>query len=1164
MTSKHVATSRRVILAAMMLLLSLSLNAQNMRFNFEDITLGQALSEIENKTNYKFVYSSALTEANELVSLQYDGSSIDALLDKLLDGKNVQYRRKDDTVVLTPGDIAPVEYITGTVTDSKGEPVPGATVLFSGTSNGTYTDANGNYSIPVDKNSTTLEFSSIGYDSVIEAVNGRARINVVLSDSVEYLDELIVVGFGTQKKVNLTGSVAVANAEDIQSRPVSDLPTAIEGLMPGLQVTKNSGDIASTMSINVRGQGTIGQGSSSSPLILIDGMQGDINLINPEDVESISVLKDAASASIYGSRAAFGVILITTKHGREQKTKISYNNNFRFADAIRTPEPMDSYTFSVFMNEAHFNANLGAHFSEETQKNMIEYLKTGFTTEDGTVVFNRGGIPASGNQWGKPKYDPYNFAYASVDIYEEMYEQSFSNEHNLSVSGGSDKVNYYASFGYMNQDGILKPHKDGVERYSANVRLHAQVTKWAAFEYTTRFIRTDMIQPSNGGQDVYYTIGRSSWPNLPVYDENGFYTDDGAYPGHPVIITALGGDINTTTNSVTQQAALILEPIKNWVTHVEFNYNNQLRHERRVNKNFGNHYVDGTPEPNRSRRSSIRVRDNHTNLWNLNVYSSYFREFGNGHELTVMAGFQAEEARLENSSVLKYGLQLEDQPELDLTTGIDESGRVRDPEISGGRSSWATAGFFGRVNYNYKDRYLLEGNIRYDGTSRFRADSRWVLSPSISAGWNIANEGFFENAKSVVNTLKLRASYGVLGNQTTNSYYPTYRIINLYNQNGNHLQNHKKPNTAQVGNLISSDLTWETVRTANVALDWGMFNNRFQGSFEVFRRETLNMVGPALQMPEVLGPNPPVSNNCDLRTDGWELNFSWRDRTSYGLGYGISANISDAISTILSYPGNITHSINTYMEGKRVGDIWGFTTVGIAQSDEEMQAHLAKNDQSSIGSQWGEGDIMYKDMNGDGKVDRGESTWESHGDLSVIGNSTPRYHFGITLNADFKGFDLRVFLQGVARHDLWTDSAQYWGCPGYVWNVCGYGEHNDYYRANPAGIAGHEIPVNKDAWYPRPVVNSTKNQQCQTRYLLDASYMRIKNLQVGYSLPRTLIQKCGLSNARVYFSVDNLATFTKLSTTMDPETISGGHGGSMRGNAYPLTCTKSFGLSVTF
>lgn len=1164
MTTKNVTTLRRVVLSVLILVMSLSLNAQNMSFKFEGITLGQALSRIESQTNFKFIYSSALTAANDRVTLQYDGSSIDALLGKLLEGKNVQYQRQGNTIALTPSTIAPAEYITGTVTDSKGEPLPGVSVVISGTSKGTATDFNGKYSIAIDKKSTALEFSSIGFDSIIEPIDGRAIINITLKDAAEFLDEIVVVGFGTQKKLNLTGSVAVANAEDIEARPVSDLPTALEGLMPGLQITKNSGDIASTMNINVRGQGTIGQGSSSSPLILIDGMQGDINIINPEDVESISVLKDAASASIYGSRAAFGVILVTTKHGKEQKTRVSYNNNFRIGDAIRIPEGMDSYIFSVFMNEAHYNANLGPHFSEETQKNMIEYLKTGFTTEDGTVVFNRGGIPASGNQWGKPQYDPYNFAYANVDIYEEMYERSFSQEHNASVTGGSEKMNYYASFGYMNQDGLLKPHKDGNERFSVNVRLHAQLANWAAFEYTTRFIRSDMIQPSNGGQDVYYTIGRSSWPNLPVYDENGFYTDDGASPGNPVIITALGGDINRRTNNTTQQAALILEPVKNWVTHIEFNYNTQLRHTRTVNKNFGNHYVDGTPEANKSRRSSVQIADNHTNTWNWNIYSSYNKQFGDGHDLTAMIGFQAEKAELENSSVLKYGLQLEDQPELSLTTGIDESGKARDPQISGGRDQWATAGFFGRLNYNYKGRYLLEGNIRYDGTSRFRSDSRWVWSPSVSAGWNIAQEDFFKNARRTVNTLKLRVSYGVLGNQTTNSYYPTYRIINLYNQNGSHLQAHKKPNTAQVGNLISADLTWETVRTANAAIDWGMFNNRFQGSFEVFRRKTMNMVGPALQMPEVLGLNPPTSNNCDLRTDGWELNFSWKDRTAFGLGYSISANISDAINTILSYPGNTTHSINSYMEGKRVGEIWGFTTVGIAKSQAEMDAHLAKNDQSSIGSQWGEGDIMYKDLNGDGVVNKGESTWESHGDLTIIGNTTPRYHFGINLSADYKGIDFRLFLQGVAKHDLWTDSAQYWGCPGYVWNVCGYAEHNDYYRAKPAGIAGHEIPANTDSWYPRPVVNSTKNQQCQTRYLLDASYMRIKNLQIGYSIPRKALQKFSCSNLRVYFSVDNLATFTKLSTTLDPETISGGHSGSMQGNAYPLTCTKSFGVSITF
>ncbi len=438
-----------------------------------------------------------------------------------------------------------------------------------------------------------------------------------------------------------------------------------------------------------------------------------------------------------------------------------------------------------------------------------------------------------------------------------------------------------------------------------------------------------------------------------------------------------------------------------------------------------------------------------------------------------------------------------------------------------------------------------------------------------------------------MNHLKLRFSYGKLGNQNTTDYYPTYRKMTYSPGAGSWLQEGVKPNTAQVGSLISTELTWESVSSYNFGLDYGLFNNRLTGAFDYFTRYTKDMVGPAPQLPITLGLNPPKVNNCDLQTRGWEVSVSWKDRLKNGLGYGISASLSDQVTYIDSYPGNKSGSIDSYMAGKKDGLIWGYETIGIARSDEEMRAHLEQLDrnyerhhgvapstplqgQSQLGSQWAAGDIMYKDINGDGIVGGGSRTWDDHGDLKILGDSYFHYFYGIDLTADWKGFDFRCFLQGVLKKDFWPGGSNYfWGVRGGYskWHTLGLEQHNDYFRANPIGLDGHEIPANLDSYYPRPIFSSNsdgntygaKNQKTQTRYMQDAGYMRLKNLQIGYSLPSTWMHKIGISKCRVYVSGENLLTFTSLSDIFDPETATGVAGG----NTYPLSRTWSFGLSVT-
>lgn len=1043
--------------------------------------------------------------------------------------------------------------VSGVINDMNGEPVIGASVLEKGTSNGTITDLDGKYSLNVRKNAI-LVISYIGYKTQeLKPVHGKA-LNITLIEDAKALEEVVVIGFGTQKKVNLTGAVGIASSKDLESRPVTTATQALQGLVPGLQITTDNGELGKSMSINIRGKGTIGAGSSGSPLILIDGMEGDLETINPQDIENISVLKDAAASSIYGSRAPFGVILVTTKSGSAGKVVINYNNNFRISSPINLPEMMDSYTFANYFNEAQRNQNGGFMFNDEVMQKMLDF-QSGKLTES----LDR---PTTDNQWGKPSYDPYTAAYANTDWYEEIYKDNvFSQEHNVSFTGGTQKHSFYSSFNYMNQSGLIRHGEEGRKRYTGTLKVNSTLTPWLKFNASMRLIRIDGIRPTFTGATFYNLFGPNTWPNLPVYDPNGYYFNNNAQ--NLAMRMALEGDNTSRADQHHYQGALLIEPIKNWITHVEVNYRMQNSKVKSSVLPVYNHDVDGNIIDTKA-TTSLYQETGEQNYLNMNIYSEYSHVFNDVHHFKIMAGFQAEEQNINFMSVRKYGLTDTDKPELNLTTGLNGAGKAQAPVISGYQTDWATAGFFGRLNYDYKGTYLVEVNMRYDGTSRFRRGNRWQISPSFSLGWNIANEKFWKSISHISNLMKLRASYGVLGNQNTTLPYPTYRTMSLGAYNGSWLDSGTKPNTAAVGALVSTALTWEKVRSWNVGLDFGFFNNRLNGSFDYYTRFTDNMVGPATELPAVLGLAVPATNNCDLRTKGWELSLTWRDRLKNNLGYSVSLTLSDAKTIVDSYPSNITQSLapDTYVEGREIGEIWGFETIGIAKTDEEMQAHLERVGGQSFGSKWTAGDIMYADLDGKPGITTGANTLEDHGDKRVIGNNTPHYFFGIHLNADWKGFDIGVFFQGVMKRDYWQGDGYFWGVDGSKskWNARGFAAHNDYFRAESIGLDGRKIEANVNSYYPRPIFKEgAKNQQVQTRYLQDASYIRLKNLQVGYTLPAVWMNKIGFSKCRIFVSGENLWTGTSLSDLFDPETISGGTGG----NAYPLSKTISFGLSLT-
>ena len=1017
----------------------------------------------------------------------------------------------------------------GTVKDATGEGVIGASVKVKGGTGGTVTDIDGNFSLAGVKKGDVLVISSIGYNTMEVTYQG-APLNVLMEEDSATLDEVVVVGFGTQKKVNLTGAVSTVDSKTLAARPVNSVVDALQGVVAGMNFSTASsgGTLNSTKSFNIRGTGTIGSGSSVTPLVLIDGMEGDLNTLNPQDIENISVLKDASASSIYGSRAAGGVILVTTKSGKSGKTTVNYNNSFRFNSPLNMPEMMDSYTWAVYMNTASINAGNGAWFSDE----YLAKLKQAQNDPNMQKMFAN-----SSNRW--EVWDQTDILpLGNTDWLKEQFGNSFSQEHTLSVNGGNDKMQYYFSANYLGQDGLLNHGDDNRQRYTITGKINAQITKWLSLKYTSRFSRTDYEAPSEmvNGTDVFYHNMCRYWPIVPVYDPNGYPVDES-------YIERLenGGRYQTQQDVVSQQLAFTLTPLPGWVINAELNY--------RVNNNF-NHTdwqttyawdVDGNPYAAQNTTTSVTEYAYKSNYFNPNIFTEYSKSIQD-HNFKVMVGFQSEWFRYRNITAKQNGI-ISGLPTLNTTSS--------DPSVSGGYYDWTTAGFFGRLNYDYMGRYLFEANLRYDGSSRFLKDNRWNWFPSFSAGWNIAQEPFWEDLQGTVNTLKIRASWGELGNQNTDSWYPFYPTIGYSTQGGTWLVNGSKPNTASQPSLVSSSLTWERSRTWEIGLDWGAFNNRLTGSFGYFQRKTYDMVGPAQELPDILGASVPKTNNLDMTSKGWDLQVSWRDRIR-DFSYGVSLTLSDNTVVIDKYP-NPSKNLSSYYEGAHLGDIWGYTTVGIASSQEEMDAHLAKADQSQLGSNWTAGDIMYADLNGDGVVNTGQYTADDHGDLTIIGNSTPRYNFGLNLDAAWKGFDLKIFFQGTLKRDYMPGSATFWGATGTgKWQALGFTFHEDYWTTD-----------NTDAYYPRPDWSGGRNTNTQTRYLQNAAYCRLKNLTLGYTLPQNITRKFYVETLRFFVSAENLLTITNFTDAADPELIGAGYGSNI-GKTYPLSKTFSFGLSVTF
>ncbi len=1012
--------------------------------------------------------------------------------------------------------------VQGTVTDANnGDPIPGVNIMVKGTSKGVVSDFDGKYSIDVGSD-VTLQFSYVGYALQSIAVNGRQTVDAVMVEQSEGLDEVVIVGYGTQKKGNLTGAISTIDAEVLENRPVSNVMQAIQGSAPGLllSVGNSGGSPGANMNVSIRGVGNL-QGTSA-PLVIVDDIPlndpSGLNNINPDDIESISVLKDAASSAIYGSRAAFGVIIVKTKSGKGVRGhEITYSNNYMYSSPTSIPDMMNSLDFANFFNLAATNGGGAPIFDDATLGRIKAYLADPVNTP--VTVPN-----ANGTVWQQ-----YNGSNANTNWFDVMYKSIvMRQQHNLSFSGNEEKLSYNVSGSFFDAPGIMNFGEDTYQRYTLNSKISSKMNDWFTVNANVRMSREDLDRPSYDPGLYLHNISRR-WPTNGVLMPNGSYSD-----GSEIPYLLDGGRRLSKEFETNASIDLIFEPIEDLKIKTSLYY-------QRETTNISSHTARvGVIEPNGQERviqqnNSFARYAYERNYISPNVVVSYDKSFNEKHNFSGLVGFQQENTDYSSVQGNINDLITDNVPS--ISTGV---GKVNAYDSQG---SFATQGYFGRLNYNFKEKYLFEVNGRYDASSRFAPDSRWNFFPSISAGYNVAKEDFWPVEK--ISMFKFRYSTGSIGNQNVANYLYIARMpigTNLW-----WIGNNGRPNFTQTPGIISPDITWETVKTDNYGLDVAAFNNRLQSTIEYFVRSTDDMFGPAERLPGVLGTSAPQANNASLETKGFEFSLQWKDNIGE-VNYNLGVVLSDAVTTINRYR-NPNNLLNTYREGQKLGEIWGFETVGLYQNQGEIDNGA---DQTPVyGGVWVPGDVQYKDLNGDGLINKGNSTSDNPGDLTVIGNSTPRYLYSLNAGIDYKGLDFSMFWQGIGKREVWTGDAYTFGAVGNQWQSAGFQEHLDYWSEDNPG-AFLPRPTFKDAW---------RNQEVQSRYLQNGAYLRLKNVNLGYSFSTDVLDKLHLKKLRIFVSGENLLTITKMSSIFDPEATGGSWG---NGKIYPLQKSYSIGLNVQF
>ncbi|MGL4337758.1 MAG: SusC/RagA family TonB-linked outer membrane protein [Turicibacter sp.] len=1015
--------------------------------------------------------------------------------------------------------------IEGTVFDNSGQPIIGANVMNRETKKGTVTDLNGKFSI-IASSGDKLDFSYMGFLSETITIKNSKNIHVILKEDTKNLDEVVVVGYGVQKKVNLSGSVGVVSSETLENRPVNSVSEALQGAVANLNVTLKGGQATSQADLNIRGFTSLNGGQ---PLIVIDGVVSDneqFNRMNSADIKSISVLKDAASCAIYGSRAAYGVILVTTKRGSGEKINVTYNNNFNFRSMTKKPEyALDPYTVVTIKNI------MGAPWNLMYTQEQVDYAKQ---------ISENPGMPPY-----LLKSDGSFYYLGQTDWVDEAYRDfGFSTEHSINLSASTKRLSYYVSGSYKFQDGMLTYGNDKFNNYNLRTNLDFKIFDWWKISNNNAINFSDYDQPTYLGSNYYWEVTRNPTTEVPK-NSTGTWTP---YGGKVLGRLAEGGRSESSTTNAKIHFSTDISFFKDI-----FGVRGNFAFNRRGSNNssetlpviyyYGNKTTSPRYHDEISNASRYSFQEDHITYEALTYFTKTFNQ---KHYVNAILGFNQEEYTYNIFRANRKELITSTLPSINLATG--------DMNVSEQTTEWAIRGAFLRLNYIFNNKYIFEFNGRYDGTSRFPKNNRFVFNPSGSVAWIVSKENFFSPLSNIVSYLKLRGSYGSLGNQDVGaySYIPIMSSGKLWN-----VLDGKQPLFVREPGLVSGNLTWEKVSTANVGIDVNFLQNRLVASADIYRRDTRDMLTLGKKLPAVLGANEPQENASDLKTKGWELTLGWKDSfkaASKRFNYYFNFILSDSRSWITKFD-NPSKNLGSHYVGEELGEIWGAKTLGFFTSEADIKNHA---DQSLVTSYpgirpLGPGDLKFADLNGDGIISRGKRTADDPGDYFIIGNTTPRYNYSFTLGGDWNGIDFKVFFQGVGKRDYMPGvrDLYFWGIYAQPWTNITKGNLDHWSEENPNG------------YFPRKKAYLAEKEHVeagvpQTRYLQNAAYLRLKNLSIGYTFPRSIMQKINLNRLRIYFSGDNLFVASGLvdQYNVDPE--------GLGGTAYPLQRSYSFGMNVSF
>jgi len=1090
----------------------------------QTVALADLLIRWEQQYQSTIAFDSDLMR-NKRVMAPSDAGTLDEQLTGVLSQAGLQFKRLRPHYYVVTRATAPrplsandsrqqVKPVTGRVTDAKGTGLPGVSVVVKGTTIGTSTDTDGNFTLQAPDNST-LVFSFVGYVRqevpVTDAGNG---LTVTLQEDVQALSEVVVVGYGTQQKANVTGAINTVSAQVLENRPVTNVAQALQGTSPNLTIQQSSAEPGAGLNINIRGVGTLG---NSSPLVIVDGIAGSLNSINPNDIESVTVLKDAASAAIYGSRGANGVLLVTTKKGAlNQKPVVTYNTLVGLQSPKFMRKPVTGLEFMQLKNEALVNSGQSPQFSPQQMRDQA----------------------AQGDyQW-----------YLDAVLKKQALQQN----HNLSLSGGSGKTRYLVSLGYVDQNSLFVGDNYGYKRLNARVNLNTQVTDKLSVGAILAYARVNTKEHAFGTEWIISDAVRI--PVIyPVQDSAGNYVTPATSSDNPVNRLRNGGQRTYANDNGYGNLNAEYEIIKG--LRIRGLIGGDLWNYRMDEFTRSLQYVtlDGSPTSGGDGNNSVTNRTQRTLLTNYQATVNYERLFADKHDVKVLLGYSSEHFNDD-----REGIHVINVP--GNSFGVISNGTtyasIRDPSnvdhangTYGNNEQWALNSVFGRVNYAFASKYLLEGSFRYDGSSRFASDKRWGFFPSVSVGWRPLEENFLDFLQPTFSDLKVRGSIGQLGNQNIG----LYRYLSTINTAPGAYVFGNQPVPGANFNTANRDITWETVTMGNVGVDVAFFQNALSASFDYFDKRTGDILID-LPVAGAFGAGAPTQNAASVRNQGWEVSATYRLNTARGFNQTLTLNAADTRNLVTDTKGVQTirggDATNIIREGYPINSYYGYRTDGFYQTTEEI-ANGPKPSFVTPGSVR-PGDIRYVDRNGDGVINQD--------DRYVLGNPFPRYTFGANYTASYKGFDLVVFVQGVGRRNLYIRGEGVEAFHNNWENV--YSQHLDRWT-----------PTNTDASYPRLTIGtaSTNNNQGSDYWLRNGAYARLKNVQLGYTLPNTLTSKAGIQQLRVFVSGQDLLTISHLRDIgYDPEIsefsesvgLGGGVGSS--GRVYPSVRVATLGLTVSF